>query len=208
MIKTGIYKITAIHSGEFYIGSSNDIRVRWNRHKCDLRKNIHGNKHLQNIYNKYGKDCFVFEIIELTTKDMLIQTEQKYLDNLKPQLNIRPIAELNLGLKHTEEAKIKMSKAKLGKKASLETKAKLSEMRKGKSIAKQSEESKLANARRQAKLTDFQVWQIKWLSFLGLSSNEIARCFDIDNSVICKIVKNKKKAYCHVKFNPSMGSIG
>lgn len=207
-MKSGIYKITAIHSGEFYIGSSNDIRVRWNRHKCDLRQKIHGNKHLQNIYNKYGEDCFIFEMVELVTKDILIKTEQKYLDELKPQLNIRPIAELNLGLKHTEEAKAKMSKAKLGKKASPETRAKLSEIRKGKKIAKRSEQSIMENARRQAKFTDKEIWQMKWLSWLGLSSNEIARKFDINGTTAHRIITNKKKAYIHVNFDPSVAAIG
>jgi group I intron endonuclease len=202
-MKCGIYKITAVHNGKFYIGSSADIRVRWNRHNCDFRKNIHSNKLMQNIYNKYGKDSFVFEIVELIEKQFLIETEQKYIDKLNPDLNIRLIAETNLGLKHTDKAKAKMAKAKLGTKATAETKAKLSAIRKGKPIAKHTEEVAIANAKRQANFTDDQVWQMKWLNWLGLSSWEIARQFNVVNTTIYRIVNNKKRAYVHVDFNPA-----
>ena len=202
--KSGIYKITAVHSGEFYIGSSSNICARWNRHVCDFRKNEHSNKHLQNIWNKYGEGCFVFDLVEYVEKDVLVSAEQKYIDELKPALNIRTIAELNLGLKHSDEAKAKMAMAKIGKKASAETRAKLSAIRTGKPIKKQSEESKLANAKRQAKFTDEEIRQIKWLAWLGLSTKEIAKKFDVVHTTIYKIITNKKRAYSHVDFKVAL----
>jgi group I intron endonuclease len=207
MIKSGIYKITAIHNGEFYIGSSKDIRVRWNRHACDFRKNEHGNKRMQNIYNKYGQDCFKFEILEeiiFTNKENLIELEQKYLDNLNPALNSRKLADANIGLKHTDEAKEKMRQSHLGKQHSEVTKEKLSKAIKGKPQRKRNECEKMQNAKNQATFNDKQVWQIKWLAWLGLSSSEIAKQFNVANTTIWKIINNKKKAYIHVDFNHSV----
>ena len=71
MIKSGIYKITALHSGEFYIGSSNDIKRRWERHRHYFKINQHQNRLLQRIYNKYGKDNFTYEIVEYVEKEKL-----------------------------------------------------------------------------------------------------------------------------------------
>ena len=63
-MKSGIYKITNLKNGKFYIGSSKDIERRWWEHTNELDKNIHINKKLQNAWNFYGKDNFKFEIIE------------------------------------------------------------------------------------------------------------------------------------------------
>lgn len=51
---SGIYKILNIKNGKFYIGSSNNIKVRWSQHKTLLKNNKHENKYLQNAWNKYG----------------------------------------------------------------------------------------------------------------------------------------------------------
>ena len=44
--------------------------------------------YLQRAYNKYGKDAFSFEIIEICTFDSLLLREQFYLDTLNPEFNI------------------------------------------------------------------------------------------------------------------------
>jgi group I intron endonuclease len=198
---SGIYKITAIHNNEFYIGSSKDIARRWERHRNCLRKNKHQNRFMQRIFDKYQEGCFVFEILEIT--DELELREQYYMDLLNPSLNLRKIAKNNSGLKHTEEAKQKMRDAHLGKKLSKEHIEKIKKAVVGKPQRKRTEKETLDNAKRQATLTDEQVYQIKWLGWLGLSTNEIARPFNIANTTVFKIIKNYKKAYSHVTFDPS-----
>ena len=62
---SGIYKIINIINEKTYVGSTiSKFNRRWNCHKCQLRNHNHGNKYLQNAWNKYGEDKFIFEIIE------------------------------------------------------------------------------------------------------------------------------------------------
>jgi len=78
----GIYKITNNITSNKYIGSSNNIRTRWSKHKHSLNSNTHKNLHLQNAWNKYGSEKFEFEVILLCEEDELFFYEQKILDTL------------------------------------------------------------------------------------------------------------------------------
>lgn len=96
-MKSGIYKITNLKNGKFYIGSSKDIEFRWSEHKKHLNGNYHINKKLQNAWNFYGKENFEFTIIELINDFGLLVKEQFYLDMFKPHMkeigyNINPSA--------------------------------------------------------------------------------------------------------------------
>lgn len=82
----GVYKITNVVNGKFYIGSSKDIKDRWNSHRSDLNGNTrHHSKSLQDDWEKYGESSFRFEILEKCDKEPIstrINLEQKYLDEL------------------------------------------------------------------------------------------------------------------------------
>ena len=71
----GIYKILNLKNKKVYIGSSTDLKQRLRTHKYQLKENKHGNTHLQASFNKYGKDNFLCEIIEITSKENLIERE-------------------------------------------------------------------------------------------------------------------------------------
>jgi group I intron endonuclease len=60
----GLYKITLKINGMCYIGSSINIEKRFKQHLSLLNNNHHTNIYLQRAWNKYGKDNFIFEIIE------------------------------------------------------------------------------------------------------------------------------------------------
>lgn len=118
---TGIYKISNILDDRKYIGSAKNIHNRWRVHKCELRKNEHSNRKLQNWVNKYSINYLIFEVIEVCTEEMLLIREQWYLDNVidwKNDWNICKVAGSSLGTKHSEESKAKMSQAHKGKKCS------------------------------------------------------------------------------------------
>jgi len=87
-MKSGIYKITNLKNGKFYIGSSKDIEFRWIEHKKHLNGNYHINKKLQNAWNFYGKENFEFTIVELVSNDetFLLEREQFYFDIFKPYI--------------------------------------------------------------------------------------------------------------------------
>lgn len=80
----GVYKITNIINGKIYIGSSKDIDRRWREHTYSLEDNTHSNQKLQNAWNKYGRQNFKFEIIELCDERHQFEREQYYLDLYKP----------------------------------------------------------------------------------------------------------------------------
>jgi group I intron endonuclease len=96
-MKSGIYKITNVKNGKFYIGSAKDIGRRWWEHKNDLKKNKHINPKLQHAWDFYGETNFEFIILENTDETVLVQREQFYLDMFKPYMrdigyNITPTA--------------------------------------------------------------------------------------------------------------------
>lgn len=83
----GIYRIRNLVNGKCYYGSSKEIEKRWKNHLNQLRKKKHINTILQNAWNKYGADNFIFEIVEECEEKLLLEVEQKYID-LKPEYNI------------------------------------------------------------------------------------------------------------------------
>lgn len=76
---TGIYKITCISTNTSYIGQSVAIKRRWATHKKELASGTHYNVHLQRAYDKYGKESFVYEILELCPREKLNEREQFYI---------------------------------------------------------------------------------------------------------------------------------
>ena len=133
---TGIYQIQSIKNGKIYIGSALNLQKRKSSHLSALKCKKHGNPHLQKHNNKYGITDLQFSVLEFCVKEKLIEREQFYIDTLQPVFNIRKIADSSLGIKASEEAKRKMSKAKMGrnhplfgKHSSKETREKISAIR-------------------------------------------------------------------------------
>ena len=83
----GIYRITNAITGDFYIGSSKDVKRRWIEHKCKSRWNQYPNNQLYLDMQKYGLDKFAFEIIAEVEVEQLKETEQKFIEELKPTYN-------------------------------------------------------------------------------------------------------------------------
>jgi group I intron endonuclease len=112
---SGVYTITNIINGKYYVGSSNNIKRRWRHHKDTLRRGIHPNKYLQRAFDKYGEDNFLFEIVELTEEYIL--KEQEILDrNFEATYNIAIMADAPMtGKKHAEKVKKLLSKKLSGK---------------------------------------------------------------------------------------------
>lgn len=80
-MKNVIYKIRNVINDKFYVGSTVDSRKRFWAHRKALRLGNHDCIYLQRAWDKYGEDCFKFEIVEqLNSKEELYPAEQKWLD--------------------------------------------------------------------------------------------------------------------------------
>ena len=120
----GIYRIVNVENDDAYIGSSIDIKARWRQHRCRLGKDFYHGSHLQNAWNKYGDDIFRFEIAEIwdvvgltkrQARQLLRFMEQTAMNEECPAYNKAPAAESNLGFKHSDETKAKLSASQKGK---------------------------------------------------------------------------------------------
>lgn len=81
----GVYKIsnTMCPEGKYYIGYSSNIKQRWQTHKSTLKNISHGNILMQRAYNKYGSECFSYEILhECENVYEAQEYELSYLEDL------------------------------------------------------------------------------------------------------------------------------
>ena len=83
----GIYKITNTVTGDFYIGSSKDVKRRWAAHKWPSTWKNNSNNPMYHDMQKYGLDKFVFEVLAEVEIEELKVTEQKFIELLKPAYN-------------------------------------------------------------------------------------------------------------------------
>ena len=84
---SAVYKIINTITNDFYIGSSKDVRRRWVSHKCKSVWNNNPNNPMYQDMIKYGTDKFAFEILAEVEIDKLKETEQKFIETLKPTYN-------------------------------------------------------------------------------------------------------------------------
>lgn len=132
---SGVYRISNIVNGKFYIGSSAYIKSRRSSHFLKLCKGIHTNKHLQFAYTKYGASNFIFEVIEFCEPLKCVEREQYYIDMYSPTdrkvgYNTRTIADSQLGTKRSEESRKRISEGHKGIKQKPESILKSIESRK------------------------------------------------------------------------------
>lgn len=78
----GVYLIKNGKTNKKYIGStSRNFLIRFTEHFQQLSKNLHKNPYLQKAWNKYGKDLFIFEILEIC--ENFEERETFYLNHFK-----------------------------------------------------------------------------------------------------------------------------
>ena len=93
----GVYWIRCKRNGKIYVGSSVDLRERWDRHRRELRDKVHHNAHLQQAWDLYGAENFEFEILQHVEEADLLRVEQEWIDGTdcthrKIGFNISPLA--------------------------------------------------------------------------------------------------------------------
>ena len=108
----GIYKIINTVTGDFYIGSSKNVKQRWAVHKCQSVWKNYPNKQLYKDMMKYSVDKFAFEVLAEVEADKLKETEQKFIETLKPAYNNRNANGLNIDKRKKYEKTEKRKKYK------------------------------------------------------------------------------------------------
>ena len=110
----GVYKITNTVTGDFYVGSSNNVKSRWAVHKCPSTWKNYPNKQLYKDMRKYGVDKFELQMITEVKPDKLKEAEQQFIEKLKPTYNDRNANGLNIERRkeHQKEYKHNNEKCK------------------------------------------------------------------------------------------------
>lgn len=75
----GIYKIENKLNGKFYIGQSNNIERRFQEHQT---KGKESRVPVDAAIQKYGKENFIFSVVEETTLDRLNEAEEYWIKKL------------------------------------------------------------------------------------------------------------------------------
>ena len=91
ILNSGIYQIRNLINDKVYVGRAKNFEQRSYNHFRNLRNGGHVNTYLQNAFNKYGEENFVFEVLEcITAEDEILFREQLYLDEGFGDYNISP----------------------------------------------------------------------------------------------------------------------
>jgi hypothetical protein len=119
--KIGIYRIVNKITKKQYIGSTkSSFWSRKTKHLNSLKRNEHGNQHLQNSWNKYGSNSFVFEILEICELELVEFLEAYYIKKFKTNqnsfgYNIASVSEYRFKYKLSNEHNSEKSERKIKK---------------------------------------------------------------------------------------------
>lgn len=150
---SGVYSITNTLTDRVYVGSSVNIYVRHNHHFHTLKGNRHDNQPLQLDFNKFGRDAFRFDILELCPVNKLPEREKFYMnrfDVLNPVHGYNIMPEPYKGIIPEDVRKIISQKA-TGRSPSDETRRKIGSYHKG----------KIMSAESRAKMSKSQTGKVK-----------------------------------------------
>ena len=90
--EAGIYQIKNTQNGKIFIGSTRNLRTLKGK-QFELEMGTSTNKELQHEWNEFGKEAFVFEVLEVLKKkeseyfdekNELKKMEEAWLDKLQP----------------------------------------------------------------------------------------------------------------------------
>ncbi len=128
----GVYQIKNTATGKVYIGSTNNFVKREKQHFSLLKRGTHPCIHLQNSFNTYGEEAFVFEILVICDLEALLDIEQEHIDaniefglynsslsahrKFHSEETKQRMSAASKGVPKSDEHKLALSKAKLGKK--------------------------------------------------------------------------------------------
>ena len=198
----GVYLIRCKVNQKIYTGSTGkSFKKRWAMHRSALSRGEHCNQPLQHAWNKYGKNNFVFLVLEnmpMSTTNEILEAEQWFLDNTKTHTHnnggyniaICAIASMS-GLKFSKEHRRKMSEAQKRHGITQEHRAVLS-----KAVPK-------GEAHSNSKLTEEQVlWARYFHKTCNVPYKKIGEYFSINRRTIYDAIT--KRSWKSVEGNKPM----
>ena len=156
---SGVYRLQNLITGKFYIGSSNNLYRRYYSHFNYMKKGNHDNCRIKEDAQKYGSDSFVFGVVEYCSKEIMIDREQFYFEQWKPQYNVWKNVYSGLGRDYTPEQLIRMRTSNRGPK----------------DLKSFSEKLKLGWIKRKASLTPEEFYKKHSLARKGILHSEEAK---------------------------------
>lgn len=88
----GIYLLSNVATGDFYIGCCSDIRSRWMGHVKAMRCRRHHSRRINELVEAHGLDSFRFLRLKmLADGEHIFSREREWVLRLRPTLN-RPNA--------------------------------------------------------------------------------------------------------------------
>lgn len=175
MKKGTIYKISTKHNGFVYIGQTvQNVKRRWRSHLSHLQSKTHHNQLLQRVYDKYGKDDFAFEVLEVCEIKILDERESfwiNFYDSTNREKGYNFETGGNEGKQHCQETIEKM---------------------------------KVSSRGHNNKLTPEQVTEIKKSIIAGVSFHELAQIFGVSDSCIYRIKILQNWVYVSQELNDEL----
>lgn len=127
----GVYLWENKLNNKLYVGSGDPLYLRLSDYYQTWYLTSRNNLPIIRGLNKYKMINFSLHILEYTTSENVIKSEQRWIDLLRPEYNINPVAGSSKGYKHSLENIEKMKKLATGRKHSLLVKEAMSINRKG-----------------------------------------------------------------------------
>lgn len=84
---SAVYKIVNTVTGDFYVGSSVDVKRRWASHRWSSKWEQCPNNPMYQDFQKYGLNKFRFQILAPVMPEHLKQVEQEFIEMLNPTYN-------------------------------------------------------------------------------------------------------------------------
>jgi group I intron endonuclease len=199
-MKCGVYLIHNILNNKVYVGKSVDIIRRWREHISTAYSPNAPKYPLQRAIVKYGKDNFVFAILQTFDNEIMALEAEKYWTQYYRSTDGRygynltngGIGSLS-GYHHTTESKEKMRISQTGKIRTHQHRINIGLGRLGVQHTASTIEKLSGENSTHAKLTDELVKEIRVLySTRKYSHRALAKMFNISKTQITNILNNKQ----------------
>jgi group I intron endonuclease len=173
----GIYCITSLDTGKQYVGRSTDLKTRLRLHRYDSLKHPEFSPELYADMRIYSIERFKVELLEECSVDNLAARERHWLNALCTEHNGYNYDRRDF--RHTDETKQRFSWLRKGRVFSDEHRRKLSQAGMGRKYSEESIKALQRGGRKQSRLSEQDVKDIKKLMQQRVSPSEIMSTYNI-----------------------------